>query len=63
MLRAYAADANVKLMHTLSDVTSVQPLARAPYVVLFDLKQRRQLAGMYVVYTWSLRSPQNTFRE
>ena len=37
-LHAYAADTNFKLMHTLSYVTSAQSLARAPHVVLFNLK-------------------------
>ena len=40
LLHAYAADhdANFKLMHTLSYVMSAQSLARAPYVILFNLK-------------------------
>ena len=40
LLHAYAADhdTNFKLMHTLSYVMSAQSLARAPYVVLFNLK-------------------------
>ena len=38
LLHTYAADANFKLMHTLSYVTSAQSLAWAPYVVRFNLK-------------------------
>ena len=38
LLCAYAADANFKLMHILSYVTIAQSLARALYVILFDLK-------------------------
>jgi len=46
LLHAYVADANFKLMHTLSYVTSVQPLARAPYVVLF--KPLNKATGRHV---------------
>ena len=49
-------------MHTWSYVTTAQPLTRALYVALFNLK-KRQLAGMYVLYACSkrsLKSPQNT---
>ena len=70
LLRAHAADTNFKIMHTLvcSYMTSAQLLARATYIVLFDLKplkQRRQLAGRYVLYACAkrnLRSPQNTLQ-
>ena len=41
-------------------MTSVQPLARAPYVVFFNLKQlqRQKLAGRYVLYGCAQMEPE-----
>ena len=55
LLRAHAADANFKIMHTLvSSYAPAQPLARAPYVVLFDLKPLNKdgnvQVGMYCMH-------------
>jgi len=69
LLHAYTADSNFKLMHILYYVTTVQPLANGPYVVLFDLKSLNKdgnwQACMFVLYACakrSLRSPQNTLQ-
>ena len=54
VLRTYAADANFKLMHTLSYVMSVQSLARVPYVVLFNLTALNKDGIWQVCITFTL---------
>ena len=65
----YGVEANFKLMHTSSYVTTAQQLARALYVVLFDPKPLNEdsncMAGMYALYACAKRrltSPQNTLQ-